>query len=381
MGYADTVVIRRWLVAGRPDPLIILVEELRPSPLPFPRTPRSYLTLDDGVERLAETFSKPLAEVREAARLWTASLVGPRRELISAELATSSLITQLGATARGFELDSSQLETLVPAQSRSALSFNVELGKIGLRNVVAPQATTAILSGAARSLCELSDDLSRSSSLGNIVAGYDRKLARISNVARRMADAEAITDNDVLELGIQISALEALINGFQEQLGQQSTGEALIFFLEARSFLAQFPTWADYQHRSPDRAAIEAPELEAALAIFRSFSAASGVLTQQAKDRVEEVVPDARHEKISNELEGKSLTDSATNLSKVAAQSVIKGARELPAEVGKDISKDLARKLSKLIVENSGNLIRIAAANREQWLDLAISFAKQHLGL
>ena len=349
--------------------------------MPFPRTPRSYLTLDDGVERLAETFSKPLAEVREAARLWTASLVGPRRELISAELATSSLITQLGATARGFELDSSQLETLVPAQSRSALSFNVELGKIGLRNVVAPQATTAILSGAARSLCELSDDLSRSSSLGNIVAGYDRKLARISNVARRMADAEAITDNDVLELGIQISALEALINGFQEQLGQQSTGEALIFFLEARSFLAQFPTWADYQHRSPDRAAIEAPELEAALAIFRSFSAASGVLTQQAKDRVEEVVPDARHEKISNELEGKSLTDSATNLSKVAAQSVIKGARELPAEVGKDISKDLARKLSKLIVENSGNLIRIAAANREQWLDLAISFAKQHLGL
>jgi hypothetical protein len=163
--------------------------------------------------------------------------------------------------------------------------------------------------------------------------GRDEKWARqgltlwslaLKQSERALLDRGGLADeSSVVELGVELSAIEARVQEARTRIGEIALGEVLGLILASRSFLSRFPIWDEYRSGSkmpgPGRSVENA---RTALALLSGFATSDGVMAPDASQRVVEFADDAR-EDLADPTKREGCAAAAENLAAEASRSIV----------------------------------------------------------
>lgn len=340
---------------------------------------RQYFSLSDIIHYAGYNMGINESTVKAVLPFWSASRYD-NSSVLQGKFTANSAASVLVAIGK-IRMSEGDLLRL-PEQKLAPMRFEISEDQIGLLRESVNDISPTQRLGAARALRGLADDVLSIGGLDNAVPNWDAKVRRIKSIIDRMTLAGASDSSDVIELGVEVSGFESRVHQARDRIGDLTIGEVLSFLIEARSFLEKFEDWREYEVSvSTNRDNYNSDNADAALDILRNFASADGVLTDDARDRINQFTSESIVDPESP-IKGKGYTSVAENLATVSARKVIDVTRnEIKSgfsDAAGEIRKKLSKKIADLLIQNSGAIFKIAASRGDRWFELVVEFIKSH---
>lgn len=324
-------------------------------------------------EEAEQVFGMSRADVEKAYRVWQLSRVGDTTKpqattprTINREVAREFL--SVLARARP---DDRQIGIVAP-QKAAPLMFELEGGGVGLKHGVSATDTEAIIRTGAASLGRRVERLQHDAHFGNVVPSSKDMLALIASILSKFPEG-GYADADIVELGLELNALQWHVDPVRHQLGEVSIGELTGLFATANLFLGRFAVWQEYTGSS---AASGKPEdgvaaFDVAMQLLQSARERAAFLTPEANRRIGVVLDRTAADNEAPPLR-EGLVRSGENLAAVTAEGLsrvmVDEAKALGAKTKEKVYEEASSAIVSYAVKNGPLLLRLGEIRNWPWL-------------
>lgn len=371
--FLPAVVLAVWVRRPRLYPLV----------LHFPK--RFGVPSGDGIEVAAggirfedlaleaeDVLGMSRADFEKAYRVWQLSRVGDTTKphattpkTISREVAHEFL----GVAARA---RTQQTVAMAVAQRPAPVIFELDAGSVGLRHGAAIQDAAAIVKAGANSLRRRVERLRNDANVSNVVPSANEILEHADYLLSHIAAGD-YDDAEVIELGLELNALQWHIHPMQAVLSEVSIGELTGLFATANLFLARSTAWQDYSGTGPIAGQPEdgVAAFDVARKLLESARDRGEFLTPEANARIVAVLERTAADPQAPPLR-EGLVRSGENLAAVTAEGLSHVAVEEAKAFGRETKDEAYSVASKAIVswgaKNAPHLLRLGELRDWPWL-------------
>jgi hypothetical protein len=374
--YLQWLCIDRWSQRRSPRPCVILVERDAETPdMGKNIIYRQPVSRGELVSFLAESGLGHTREIDKYFDLWkTGRYYGDSSEFdlsISTYQCTMfvEFLQQVGNNSTPEDL----VYKSIPQKISAPVMFAQVGAFIGVDTEPAQGLTSAAAKGASRALRSQAHDLIASGALQNAAPGLGNVLARIAAIADRLERADIMSEADIIEFGVDFSFFEARLFDAKDRLGEMSKGEALGFAAEARRFLSRFDSWLTYAADVRENAIADA-EAAALSASFMESALTAGLLTEEAKQKVEGALSSPELDDNTREGIARSSESLAATVGRNALDTLKSVGDQTLTEAKNTAAKEIVSGSKEFLTANAGTLMRLAQLRGGQWLQMLAEF-------
>lgn len=330
------------------------------------------IRFDDLAAEAEDVLGLGRADFEKAYRVWQLSRVGDTTKphattpkTVSREVAHDFL----GVAARA---RTQQTVAMAVAQRPAPVIFELDEGFIGLKHGAAIQDTAAVVKAGTNSLRRRVERLKNDIQISNIVPSAKEILEHSDELLGRIAKGD-YGDAEVIELGLELNALQWHINPMQAVLSEVSIGELTGLFATTNLFLARFPAWQDYAGAGPVTGQPEdgVAAFDVAHKLLQSACDRAGFLTTEAATRIGAVLERTASDPDAPPLR-EGLVRSGENLAAVAAEGLSHVAIEEAKTLGRQTKDEAYKVASEAIVawgvKNAPHMLRLGELRDWPWL-------------
>lgn len=242
---------------------------------------------------------------------------------------------------------------VAPSQKPSLVRFQSNSGIIDLLNDATLDPNSTYILGAAEALYDICDDLASSSSIGNIVPSFSKKMSRIQNVIGDIRSG-VFGDNNIIRLGVELESLSDFTSVYKDELSSSSVKEITFFISRSVAFVSQFAVWSEYKKN--EYVGLGADTRKIADSLIYSASIESNMLSPEARIAIEDV-----------------RVISGAGTSEIVANSTISVAENMVAQASAIVSSGENKDVSEWARRNSTDIDRLGEVSSVGWLRM---FAK-----
>lgn len=328
-----------------------------------------FEALTDEIERV---LGMSAADVEKAYRVWQLSRVGDTTKpqattprTISREIAKEFL----GVLSRA---RTDRQVSIAAAQKPAPLMFELGEGGVGLKHGASVADTVAIIKAGAASLARRIDRLGQDAHFANVVPSA-KDILDLSVKFLAKIQAGDFADSDVIELGLELNALQWHVDAVQNHLGEISIGELTGLFATANLFLGRFASWQDYVGATPASGRQEDgfAAFEVSLELLKGAQDRSAFLTPEANARIGDVLARTSENSAAPPLR-EGVVRSGENLAAITAEGLSKVVVGQAKELGKKTKEKAFEEASTAIVgyaaKNAPLLLKLGELRKWPWL-------------
>lgn len=242
---------------------------------------------------------------------------------------------------------------VAPSQKPSLVRFQSNSGIIDLLNDATIDPNSTYILGAAEALYDICDDLASSSSIGNIVPLFSKKMSRIQSVIGDIRSG-LFGDNNIIRLGVELESLSDFASVYRDELSSSSVKELSLFISRSVAFVSQFAVWSDYKKNEYVGLGVDSRAI--ADSLIYSASIESNMLSPEARIAIEDV---------------RAISEAGT--SEIVANSTISVAENMVAQASAIVSSGENKDVSEWARRNSREIDRLGEVSSVGWLRM---FAK-----
>lgn len=317
-------------------------------------------------------FKMSKADVEKAYRVWQLSRVG---DTTKPQATTPKSITR--EVAREFLNVAARARTdrpvgVVAPQKPAPLMFELEDGSVGLKQGVAVPDSAAVVKAGAATLARRVARLQHDASFGNVVPSSTEMLSLISEMIAEVESGE-YSDATIIELGLELHALQWHVDPVKQQLGDVSLGELTGLFATANLFLGRFTVWQDYLGNSGPSLKPDAPDTAFDLArqLLEGARHGTAFLTPEANARIEVVLCRAASDNEAPPIR-EGLVRSGENLAAVTAEGLSRVVLDQAKQFGGKTKEKAYEQASEALVSYATKaaplLLRLGEIRHWPWL-------------
>lgn len=312
------------------------------------------------------------ADFEKAYRVWQLSRVGDTTKSQATTPKTISRETAqefLGVAARA---RTQQTVAMAVAQRPAPVIFELNQESVGLKHGAAVHDAAAVVKAGATSLRRRVQRLKVDTHISNIVPSASEILEHAEELLGIISEDD-YGDAEVIELGLELNALQWHIHPMQTILSEVSIGELTGLFATANLFLSRFPAWQDYTGGTPLSGQPEdgVAAFDVARELLESARNRHEFLTPEATARIAAVLERTGADSNAPPLR-EGLVRSGENLAAVTAQGLSHVALEEVKAFGRETKGEAYKVASKGIVtwgiKNAPLLLRLGELRDWPWL-------------
>ena len=370
--FLPAVVLAVWLRRPRLHPLVLHSQRRFGVPstagLEVASGGISFEALAAEAERV---FRLSAADVEKAYRVWQLSRTG---DTTKPQATTPRSLTRevarefLGVLTRA---RTDQQVAVIAPQKPAPLMFELDDGAVDLKHGVSGADAAAIINAGASSLARRVERLQQDAYFFNVVPSARDMLALTADILKIILSG-AYTDADIVELGLELNALQWHVDPLRPQLGDVSIGELTGLFATANLFLARFEAWNDYTGAGPASGRPEdgVAAFNIAYQLLQSARGKAAFLTPEANARIEQILDRTSVQEAPPLREG--LVRSGENLAAVTAAGLSRVVVDEAKEFGRAVKSKGYEEASSAIVsyatKNGPLLLRLGELRQWPWL-------------
>ena len=238
-----------------------------------------------------EVFGLPAGDVEKAYRVWQLSRSD---EIVKAQATTPRTVNVDTAKAFLRVLLRARADSEVAAaitQYAAPLMLEFEDGAIGLKHTATSVDAPEIIAASVRSLTRRYEAVEFDASIANIVPGSAQMLPVIRLLLHKL-QSENYLDVDVIELGLELNALQWSVDTVKRNLSEISLGALTSLFATAHLVLGRFPRWVDYSGRQTPKHGKDSgvAAFTTARELLETVRTPNGFLTPEATSRIDTIL-------------------------------------------------------------------------------------------
>jgi hypothetical protein len=366
-------VLAVWVRRPRLYPLVLYSQKRFGVPsgegMEVPTGGMEFEALADEIQRV---FGMNAADVEQAYRVWQLSRAGDTTKpqattprTVSREIAKEFLGVLLRARTE-------RQVSIAAAQKPAPLMFELGEGGVGLKHGASAGDAVAIIKAGAASLARRIDRLGQDAHFANVVPSatdiFELSLKFLAKI-----QGGDYADADVIELGLELNALQWHVDAVQSHLGEISIGELTGLFATANLFLGRFTAWQDYVGATPASGRQEDgfAAFEVSLDLLKAAQDRSAFLTPEANARIGDVLARTPENSAAPPLR-EGVVRSGENLAAITAEGLSKVVVGQAKELGKKTKEKAFEEASTAIVEyaakNAPLLLKLGELRKWPWL-------------
>lgn len=335
--------------------------------------PTSGISFSALLDEVANVYGLKQSEVEKAYRVWqlsrTDTVGGKEQATTPKAIAVDTARNFLGVLTRAQTEDGAIRR--VP-QKPAPLIFELNDGAIGLKSGVVASDPDAVIQSSAASLRRRVMRLQSDPQLGNVLPSASDILPVVAGVLDRVIDG-CITDGDVVELGLELNALQWHVDAIRAQLSELSIGELTGLFATASLFLARFLTWLEYTGAQSPSGNPEdgVAAFSVAYDLLRSAHQKNQFLTAEASKRIDDVLNRTSKDESAPDLR-EGLVRSGENLAAVTASGlsevVTREARDFGDKVKDKAYEEASSAIVSFAAKSAPLLFKLAELRHWPWV-------------
>ena len=331
------------------------------------------IRFDALTEEAERALGMSRADVEKAYRVWQLSRVGDttKPHATTPKTITRDVAQEFLSVAARARTDRTVAISAGP-QRAAPLIFELEGIAVGLRHGASVQDTAAVVRAGATSLRRRIERLKHDTYVNNIVPSAQEIFEVAIELLGRIIKGE-YGDAEIVELGLELDALQYHIDPVRKSLSDISIGELTGLFANANMFLARFVAWQEYMGAGPVSGRSDESKAAFALAqtLLESARERADFLTREASDRIGSIL-----ERTALDSEAPALREglirSGENLAAVTAEGLSRVAVDHAKAFGGEVRDEAYKVASKAVVsyatKNAPLLLKLGELRKWPWL-------------
>jgi hypothetical protein len=331
----------------------------------------SRLKFDDLLDEVNRVYGMNTNEVKKAYRVWQLS----RSETDQKPMATTPRAISMetaDAFLRVLTRARTPAEVGTFARQRAApVMFEIESSSVSVKRGVSSSDAEQVIRAASRSLLRRVERLRYDANITNVVPSASEILVVASNILRLIENG-GFTDGDIIELGLELNALQYHIDPLTTHLSEATLGEVVGMFSTSKIFLGRFPSWIDYTTASARTGAKD--DAVGTFHMARSLledARGKTFLTAEATQRIDAVLTNLSGDTAAPSLQ-EGIVRSGENLAAITADGVSRVVARETRQLGTKIKDKAYEEASKSILlfaaSHSELLLKFGEARQWPWM-------------